>query len=115
MVQWKPIQLGTMMLWVRSLASFSGLRMWHCHELWCRPAAVVPIRPLAWEPPYVRGVALKRKGKKKKKEREKRKLKQHRHQDITFYLVDWQKFKILTDSVGKAEAKAALTYLAGVV
>ena len=20
--------------------------------LWCRPAAVAPIRPLAWEPPY---------------------------------------------------------------
>jgi len=21
---------------VQSLASFSGLRIWHCHELWCR-------------------------------------------------------------------------------
>ena len=21
---------------VLSLASFSGLRIWHCHELWCR-------------------------------------------------------------------------------
>ena len=21
---------------VQSLASFSRLRMWHCHELWCR-------------------------------------------------------------------------------
>ena len=29
--------------------------------LWCRPAAVVLIRPLAWEPPYAAGVALKRK------------------------------------------------------
>ena len=28
--------------------------------LWCRPAAVAPIGPLAWEPPYVVGVALKR-------------------------------------------------------
>ena len=28
--------------------------------LWCRPAAVTPIRPLAWEPPYAVGVALKR-------------------------------------------------------
>jgi len=36
--------------------------------LWCRPAAVAPIRPLAWEPPYAMGAALKRqKGKKKKK------------------------------------------------
>jgi len=28
--------------------------------LWCRPAAVAPIRPLAWEPPYAMGVALKK-------------------------------------------------------
>ena len=33
--------------------------------LWGRLAAVVPIRPLAWEPPYVAGTALK-----KKKERD---------------------------------------------
>ena len=31
---------------------------------WCRPAATTPIRPLAWELPYAKGVAL---GKKKKK------------------------------------------------
>ena len=35
--------------------------------LWRRPAAVAPIRPLAWEPPYAAGAALKRP---KKKERE---------------------------------------------
>ena len=29
--------------------------------LWCRPAAVAPIRPLAWEPPYAVGTALKKK------------------------------------------------------
>ena len=28
--------------------------------LWCRPAAVAPIRPMAWDPPYTMGVALKR-------------------------------------------------------
>ena len=28
--------------------------------LWCRPAAVAPIRPLAWEPPYASGTALKK-------------------------------------------------------
>ena len=28
--------------------------------LWCRPAAVAPIQPLAWEPPYAVGAALKR-------------------------------------------------------
>ena len=34
--QWKQIQLGTVRLWVRSLASLSGLRIWFCCELWCR-------------------------------------------------------------------------------
>ena len=29
--------------------------------LWCRPAAVAPIRPLAWEPLRAMGVALKSK------------------------------------------------------
>ena len=63
--QRKPIRLGTMRLWVQSLASLSGLRIWLCRELWCRsqirlrsgvlwlwcrPAAIAPIRPLAWEP-----------------------------------------------------------------
>ena len=32
--------------------------------LWCRPAAAVPMRPLAWEPPYASGVALKSQEKK---------------------------------------------------
>ena len=32
--------------------------------LWCRPAVVAPIGPLAWEPPYAMSVALKRKKKK---------------------------------------------------
>ena len=31
--------------------------------LWCRVAAIVPILPLAWEPPYAVGVALKRRKK----------------------------------------------------
>ena len=29
--------------------------------LWCRPAAVAPIRPLAWKLPYATGAAMKRK------------------------------------------------------
>ena len=33
--------------------------------LWYRPTAIAPIRPLAWEPPYAVGVALK--GTKEKK------------------------------------------------
>ena len=34
--------------------------------LWCRPAVTAPIGPLAWEPPYATGAALKKKKKKKK-------------------------------------------------
>ena len=34
--------------------------------LWCRPAAAVPNQPLAWEPPYATGTALKKKQKTKK-------------------------------------------------
>ena len=50
-----------------------GLRIWHCHELWCRSqsdpmllwlshrlVATAPIRPLAWEPLYAMGVALEK-------------------------------------------------------
>ena len=62
---------------VRSLASLSGLRIRRCQDLWCRSqmwlgsdvavaAAVAPVRPLAWEPPYATGVALKKTKKKKK-------------------------------------------------
>ena len=72
--------LGTMRLWVQSLALLSRLRIQHCHELgvgcrgssnpmllwlWCRLAAVAPIWPLAWEPPYAASEALKSKKKKK--------------------------------------------------
>ena len=31
--------------------------------LWCRPEAVGPIRPLAWELPYATGAAIKKKEK----------------------------------------------------
>ena len=34
--------------------------------LWCRPAAIAPIQPLAWELSCDEGVALKRHKKKKK-------------------------------------------------
>ena len=80
MVQQRQIQLETMGLQVGSLASLSGLRIQHCHELWCkscrrgldpvlfwlwcRLAAIALIRPLAWEPPYAVGAALKTKKKK---------------------------------------------------
>ena len=41
--------------------------------LWHRPAGVTPIRPLAWEPPYAVGMALKSKKRKKEKKRKERK------------------------------------------
>ena len=49
--------------------SIPGLTHWVRHlvlrELWQRPAAVAPIRPLAWEPPYAVSVALDRQKDKK--------------------------------------------------
>ena len=41
--------------------------------LWCRLAAVAPIRPLAWEPPYATRAALE-KGKKTEKKKERKKI-----------------------------------------
>ena len=58
-----------------SIPGLSGLRIWRCCVLWCRsqmclrsrvewlwyrPAGTALIRPLAWEPPYAAGAALKR-------------------------------------------------------
>ena len=40
--------------------------------LWRRLVATAPIRPLAWEPPYAAGVALKGQKDKKKKEKKKK-------------------------------------------
>ena len=37
--------------------------------LWCRLAAVAPIRPLAWKIPYAEGAALRRQKRKEKKKR----------------------------------------------
>ena len=39
--------------------------------LWCRLAATALIGPLAWEPPYAMGVALKKKAKKQEKRKKK--------------------------------------------
>ena len=36
MAQRKQIGLASIRTQVRSLASLSGLRIQHCHELWCR-------------------------------------------------------------------------------
>ena len=71
-----------MRLWVQSLASFSGLRIQCCHELWCRSqmqlgscisscifVALAPIRLLAWGPPYAAGAAQEMAKRKKKKQK----------------------------------------------
>ena len=39
--------------------------------LWRRPAAVAPIRFLAWEPPYAVGAALEKDKKEKKRQKDK--------------------------------------------
>ena len=59
MAQQKQIWLTSMRTQVQSLAWLSELRIQHCCELWYRPAATAPIQPLAWEPPYAMGAALK--------------------------------------------------------
>ena len=70
-------RLVSLRMQVQSLASLSGLRIWHCRKrrsvgcrcgsdpavllwLWCREAAAAPIQPPAWELPYASGEALKR-------------------------------------------------------
>ena len=73
MVQQKPIRLGTMRLRIgpwpcsvgSSVALSCGVGRRHGSDmawlwLWYRPAAAARIRPLAWEPPYAAGAALKK-------------------------------------------------------
>ena len=62
--------------WESGVAMSCGVGRGHGSDpallwLWCRPVAAVPIRLLAWEPPYAVGVALT-KTKKKKKQQQKR-------------------------------------------
>ena len=53
--------------WVKGSDMAMNCGVGHGHSLdpellwlWCRLAATVPIGPLAWEPPYAMGAALKR-------------------------------------------------------
>ena len=43
--------------------------------LWCRPEAAAPIGPLAYEPPYATGAALKKKWTKDQKNNKNNKIK----------------------------------------
>ena len=48
--------------------------------LWCMPVAAALIGPIAWEPPYATGAALKRqKIQKEKKEKKKKEVKGPMH------------------------------------
>ena len=79
-------QIVSMRMQIQYLALLSGLRIWHCRELWCssqtqlwsgvnvtvrRLAATPPIWPLAWEPPYAMGVAFKKTKDKRQKKKKK--------------------------------------------
>ena len=92
-----------MWLWVQSPALLIGLRIRHCHELWCRsktrfrsrvavalarPAATAPIGPLAWEPPYAVGGTLEKakRQKKKKKDSSKKAVLLSHTQTMTYFL-----------------------------
>ena len=56
----EPI-IVSMRIKVLTPASLSGLRMWHCCRLWCRPAAAAQIQPLGQELPYATGLKKKEK------------------------------------------------------
>ena len=59
-----PLSLGVFACWGSGIAVNCGVDhrcgldmalLW----LWHRPVATAPIRPLAWDPPYAAGAALK--------------------------------------------------------
>ena len=83
MAKRKWIRLSYMRTQVQSLASLSGLRIWHCCGcgvgcrrgsdpallwLWCRLAAVALIPSLGWELPCAAGATLKKAKEKRKKQ-----------------------------------------------
>ena len=67
-------------MWVQSAASLSWLRIQSCCELRCRLSATALIQPLAWEPPYAAGAALKdrQEGRKEGRKEERKKEKERR-------------------------------------
>ena len=67
---------------VRSQAFLSGLRIRRCRELWCRPVAIAPVRPLAWELPYAVGVAQEMAKRQKQTNKQKNPKKQWVNEEI---------------------------------
>ena len=59
MAQWKRIQLVATEITGSILGLAQSVKDLEWQWLWHRPAVMAPIRPLAWEPPYAAGVALK--------------------------------------------------------
>ena len=60
LTQWvKDPALPWAVVWVIDIA-----QIWHCCGCGVGQAATAPIRPLAWEPPYVVGTALEKTKKK---------------------------------------------------
>ena len=62
-----PLWLSWLKTWrsvCEDVGLISGLAEWIkllvLLKLWCRPMAAAPIRPLAWELPYVAGAAMKK-------------------------------------------------------
>ena len=106
-----------MKMWVQSLASLSGLRIWRCHELWCTLAAAAPTEPLAWEFPYTMGAALKKK-KERKEKREGKKIsvnvarhKAHPYMERNSFLPFHSFRKILVSACNLLSTVLEATYL----
>ena len=53
--------------------------------LWSRSAATVPIRPLAWEPPYAAGAAQEMAKKQKKKNKKQKNKTKHTDRTVNIY------------------------------
>ena len=51
-------------------------------SMWHRPAAIAPIGPLAWEPPYTEGEKERKTKEKKKKEKEAENISSHSNMDL---------------------------------